>query len=60
MKNKTRTLIHLLCVMCVCMLVLDLSLSMTKVTILTKTTRNTDIALKLETEKIIYVSTNRR
>jgi hypothetical protein len=39
------------------MFAFDLCLSITKVTILTKPVSNTDLALKLETEKIIYVST---
>ena len=57
MNSKTRVLIHLLCIICLCMFAFDLCLSITKVTILTKPVSNTDLALKLETEKIIYVST---
>ena len=57
MRNKSKILIQFLCLMCICILVLDLSLCMTKVTMLTKVRQDLNPTLKLETEKIIYVST---
>ena len=58
MNEKSKRLITVLSLLCLFVLCFDLVLSMTKVTILTKVNKTNDIALKLETEKIIYVSPN--
>ena len=58
MSLKSKILIKILEILCISTLCIDLILSMTKVNLLTKVEKNPKIAnQKLETEKVLYVST---